>query len=188
MWISFHHLPVDQKIWQEACSVPRHSKTTKGEYFKARHYLLLLLQEDIGNMSVIVTTLSPTVRWHVLLSDVTYRSLCTSLTATLKRRIAAFILKCALFRKKDWWHHSSWYHVDYPRHIRMALVDQRNNLVATLSALMGPCQFHKKNSEAFIEQLHIQLITLHNTDILVSFKTVLLFTLVPLTVTAQWPG
>jgi len=44
----------------------------------------------------------------------------------------------------------------------------------------------QKKSEAFIEQLRIiQIVTLHNTDILVSFKTVLLFTLVPSTATAQ---
>jgi len=68
----------------------------------------------------------------------------------------------------------------------MALVDQRNNLVATLSALMGLCQFHKKKFEALIEQLQIiQIVTLHNTDILVSFKTVVLFTLDPSTATAQ---
>lgn len=52
LWIWVQRLPVDLKIWQDSCSVLRHSKTIKEEYFRGQTWFITVATIAIGIITI----------------------------------------------------------------------------------------------------------------------------------------
>jgi hypothetical protein len=127
------------------------SKTLKDHKrrIEVRHDLSLLLQEDIGihrhwkhechcdylESHNKVTCLT---KWCYIQKSM-HQSYCH-----IKEENFCFYFEMWLFRRKDWWHHSSWYQSDNPRYIRMTLVEQCNNLVPSTATAQWPVKICSK--------------------------------------------